>query len=168
MERRKYPPNVDIPRTSRQGSYDDAERYHRLAVIVARRGGSADHFAEALGALGGILLTKGQDAESNGQIRNTPKLARSLTTYRERAGAWRPFSACENPVDVPRLWRRLAMGQTGGPTHWSHLVISVTGTSSRKTKRSPSGLTFFHRAGLFPSGTFKGPGSLKRSRGSPT
>ena len=46
------------------GKYDDAERYHRLAVDAARRSGEVSRIAEAVGDLGGILLQRGQYDES--------------------------------------------------------------------------------------------------------
>ena len=63
----------------KEGHYDNAERYHRLAVSVAEHSGNPDQFAEALGELGGILETTGQYVESKslslkalGILRSTP------------------------------------------------------------------------------------------------
>ena len=46
------------------GKYDDAERYHRLALDAARRSGEVSRIAVAAGDLGGILLLLGHYDES--------------------------------------------------------------------------------------------------------
>jgi tetratricopeptide (TPR) repeat protein len=60
------------------GKYDDAERYHRLALDAARRSGEVSRIAEAAGDLGGILLLLGHydearrlSLESLGMFRRT-------------------------------------------------------------------------------------------------
>ena len=47
-----------------RGNFNDAERYHRLAVEQAEQAGDAVQRAEALGDLGGVLLASGRRAEA--------------------------------------------------------------------------------------------------------
>src|SRR5262245_60614767 len=51
-------------RAASNGDYDEADRYHRLAVDVAASETDPERQAEAIGDLGGVLLIKGRFSEA--------------------------------------------------------------------------------------------------------
>jgi len=77
---------LNLLKTAREassiGKYDDAERYHRLALDAARHSGEVSRIAVAAGDLGGILLLLGDYDESRRLSLESLGLLRRAATSR--------------------------------------------------------------------------------------
>src|SRR5678815_1670275 len=69
-------------RAARNGDYDEAERFHRLAVDLASSVADPAIQAEALGDLGGVLLAKGRFNEGKDYCLKSLTLLRNTKTKR--------------------------------------------------------------------------------------
>lgn len=67
---------------ARNGDYNEAERYHRLAADAAANESDPARRAEAIGDLGGVLLAKGRFDEARDLCLNALKLLQTTKTKR--------------------------------------------------------------------------------------
>ena len=66
----------------KSGNYEDAERFHRLAVDAAEAGGNKAQRAEAIGDVGGVLTAKGRYDEAESMCLKALGLLREVGIHR--------------------------------------------------------------------------------------